>query len=43
MLKNLAWKIKFFELLDLSLIRLYKKIQSKSVMKGLDRRMSLGS
>ena len=42
-LKNLAWKIKFFDLWDLSLMRLYKKIQSKSVMKGLDRRMLLGS
>ena len=39
MLKNLAWQIKFFDLWDLSLMRSYKKIQSNSVMKRLDKRM----
>ena len=42
-LKNLVWRNKLFDLWDLSLMRLYKKIQNKSVMKGLDRRMLLGS
>ena len=41
MLKNLAWQIKFFDLWDLSLMRSYKKIQSNSVMKRLDKRMSI--
>ena len=41
MLKNLAWQIKFFDLWDLCLMRSYKKIQSNSVMKRLDKGMSI--
>ena len=39
MLKNLSWKIEFFDLWNLSLMHSYKKIQGNSAMKGLDRTM----